>query len=409
MIRKLTEAAAKNAKPHASGKLKMYSDGGGLSLRVSTTSKLWRYNFRFDGKQKTLSLGQYPEISLKQAREAHTRARELLAQGIDPAANKQELKEKQQAKHQNSFEIVASEWFGKFSQHWTDSHKAKIWRIMERDLFQIVGDMPINEIEPPDILKACNIVVERGSHYSAHKVKQIAGQVFRFAIASGLCTRDAAADLRGALPPVKEKHYPTITKPSEVGELLRSLEGYQGDYTAKQALNILPYLMCRPGELRHMEWQELDFNLSVWIIPAEKMKSRREHKVPLSKQAIAILERVKEHTSGAKYVFHGLRSRDRPLSENTLNAALRRLGYSKEQMVSHGFRGMASSLLNEQGFNPDAIEAQLAHQQGDKVRAAYNRAQYWNERVVMVQHYGDYLDALRSGADVVPIKRNQAN
>lgn len=408
MKRKLTDAALKNAKPKPDGKTKSYPDGGGLALQVSTTGKYWRYNFRFEDKQKTLSLGQYPDISLKLVREQHEEARRLLAQGIDPAAVKQDKKKTQQAKHQDSFESVAIDWFNKFSEPWTANHKAKVWAYLERDLFPVIGNTPISEIEPPEILKACNALVERGSIHSAHKVKQTAGQVFRYGVATGKCKRDPAADLRGALPPAKETHYPVITKPVEVGALLRALADYQGDYATKQAINLLPYLMCRPGELRHMEWPELNFDLSVWIVPAGKMKSRREHKVPLSAQALAILETMKEYSPNAKYVFQGLRSKDRPLSENTFNAALRRLGYTKDEMVSHGFRGMASSLLNEQGFNPDAIEAQLAHQQGDKVRAAYNRAQYWSERVQMMNHYADYLDGLRSGADVIPINRNKA-
>ncbi|PWQ97693.1 tyrosine-type recombinase/integrase [Leucothrix pacifica] len=408
MQRKLSDRQIKAAKTKPDGKVSKLSDGGGLFLQVSTTGKYWRYNYRFDKKQKTLSLGVYPEIGLSLARDRHNEARELLARGVDPSQERQAEKQAEKAKHQDSFENIASEWFAKFSEGWTANHRAKVWKYLERDLFPVIGEKPISEIEPPEVLAACNIVVERGSIYLAHEVKQAAGRVFRYGVATGKCKRDAAADLRGALPPIREKHYPTITKPLEVGALLRALAEYQGDYTTKQAINLLPYLMCRPGELRHMEWTEIDIDLAVWIIPAGKMKSRREHKVPLSKQAISILESMVEHTRDAKYVFHGLRSKDRPLSENTFNAALRRLGFSRDQMVSHGFRGMASSLLNEQGWNPDAIEAQLAHQQGDKVRAAYNRAQYWDERVKMMQSYADYLDSLRSGADVIPIKRNQA-
>jgi len=407
MQRKLSDRQIKTAKPKHDGKVTKLSDGGGLFLQVSTTGKYWRYNYRFEKKQKTLSLGIYPDISLSLARERHNEARELLARGVDPSQERQAEKQAEQAKHQDSFENIATEWFAKFSEEWTANHKAKVWKYLERDLFPMIGDTPINDIEPPDVLKACNILVERGSTYSAHKVKQTAGQVFRYGVATGKCQRDTAADLRGALPSPKETHYPTITKPLEVGALLRALADYQGDYTTKQAINLLPYLMCRPGELRHMEWPELDFDLAVWVIPANKMKSRREHKVPLSGQALVILKSMIEHSSTAKYVFHGLRSKERPLSDNTFNAALRRIGYTREQMVSHGFRGMASSLLNEQGWNPDAIEAQLAHQQSDKVRAAYNRAQYWDERVRMIQHYADYLDSLRSGAEVIPINRKQ--
>ena len=236
----------------------------------------------------------------------------------------------------------------------------------------------------------------------------IAGQVFRYGVATGKCKRDAAADLRGALPPAKQTHLPTITKPSEVGGLLRALASYQGDYVVQQAVNVLPYLLCRPGELRHMEWTELDFDLRVWIVPAEKMKSRREHKVPLSKQVIERLESVRDLTGHNKYVFHSLRSKSGTLSENTINLVLRAVGYSKEQIVSHGFRGMGSSLLNSCGYNPDAIESQLAHLQGDKVRGAYNRSTYWDERIPMMQNYADYLDSLRAGADVIQFSSKQA-
>ncbi len=407
MQRKLTDAKVKNARPKPDGKVNKLSDGGGLFLQVSATGKYWRYNFRYAGKQKTLSLGVYPDVGLSSAREEHSKARELLAEGIDPSAKKRDIKKDEQAKHRDCFENIATDWFNKFSDHWTDKHKAKKWDYLKRDLFPFIGHIPINEIEAPDILAACNVFVERGKVYTAHNIKQAAGQVFRYGVATGRCKRDPAADLRGALPPIKETHYPTITKPMEVGALLRALAGYEGNYMVKQAINLLPYLMCRPGELRHMEWPEIDLSANVWTIPSNKMKSGREHRVPLSKQALAILETMRPFTHSAKYVFHGIRSTVRPMSENTFNAVLRAVGYSKDQMVSHGFRGMASSLLNEQGWNPDAIESQLAHLQGDKVRAAYNRAQYWDERVKMMQHYANYLDSLREGADVIPINRKQ--
>lgn len=408
MQRKLTDIKAKNAKPKPDGKVNKLSDGGGLILQVSTTGKYWRYNYRFNGKQKTLSLGIYPDVGLSTARDKHNQAREMLTNDIDPSEVKHLKKKKQQAKHQDCFENVADDWFNKFSENWSDKYKLKVRSFLEK-LFPAIGALPIDEIEPPQILKACNVLVEQGSVYSAHKTKQIAGQVFRYGVATGKCKRDPAADLRGALPPAKQTHLPTITKPSEVGGLLRALQGYQGDFAVKQAVNILPYLLCRPGELRRMEWKELDFDSKVWTIPAEKMKSRREHKVPLSKQAIEILKSVYELTGNKEYVFHSLRSKSGILSENTFNSVLRILGYSKEQIVSHGFRAMGSSLLNSRGWNPDAIEAQLAHLQSDKTRAAYNRSTYWDERIPMMQSYADYLDTLRIGAEVIPINLNQAS
>ena len=408
MLRKLTDVKVRTAKTKPDGKVNKLSDGGGLILYVSATGKYWRYNYRYQEKQKTLAIGIYPDLSLSTAREKHLEARQKLAEGIDPSAAKQDAKQDAKDRHRDCFENIATEWFGKFSDGWTDNHKAKIWSYLERDLFPYIGDIHIDEIEPPQVLAACNKIIDRGAVHTAHKVKQTSGQVFRYGVAIGKCKRDPSADLKGAMPPAKETHYPTITKPSEVGALMRALEGYEGDYLTTNAIKLLPYLLCRPGELRHMQWDEVDFDLKVWIIPAGKMKSRREHKVPLSTQAIKILQKVREHTKTSGYAFHGLRSFDRPLSENTFNAALRRMGYSKDEMVSHGFRGMGSSLLNEQGWNPDAIESQLAHQQSDKTRAAYNRAEYWEERVKMMQHYSNYLDSLRDGASVIPINRNQA-
>ena len=408
MIRKLTAIAVKNAKHKPDGKAKTYPDGGGLSLQVSTTGKYWRYNFRFEGKQKTLSIGLYPDLSLDDARTLHLEARQLLVKGIDPASHKQEVKKQKQAVSRDSFQNIAMEWFKKFSFDWSDNYKNKTIRLLENELYPIIGKASIDSVEPADVLEACKRLTDEGKLHSAHKTKQIAGQVFRYGIATGKCKRDPAADLRGAIPPAKETSLPTLTKPSEIGGLLRAMSGYEGEFIVKQALNLLPLLMCRTGELRRMEWSELDLDSCVWTIPANKMKSKREHRVPLTKQAIELIESVRQITGSKQYVFHSLRSKSGILSENTINAALRTLGYGKDQIVSHGFRSMASTLLNEQNWNPDAIETQLAHLQGDKTRAAYNRSKYWDERVRMMQHYSSYLDSLRDGASVIPINRHQA-
>ena len=403
MQRKLTDVKIRNAKPKPDGKVNKLTDGGGLCLQVEKAGKYWRYNYRYIGKQKTLAIGTYPEVGLSLARERHIEARAMLANGVDPSAFKQAEKQKEVILDKNTFSAVSLEWVTKFSENWTVAYKNKVANYLEKDINPFIGSRPIAEIEPPEVLAVCERVSSRGALYTAHLVKQLCGQVFRYGVATGKCKRDTAADLKGALPTPKTNNFPTITNPVQVGELLRAIDSYEGNFITRTALSLLPYLFCRPGELRHMEWPELDLDIGVWSVPEGKMKSRRLHRVPLSKQAIALILEIEPLTGSSKYVFHGLRSGSVPMSENTFNAALRKLGYSKDEMVSHGFRGMASSLLNEQGWNPDAIEAQLAHVQGDKVRAAYNRAQYWDERVKMMQHYSDYLDGLRSGADVIPI------
>lgn len=409
MKRKLTDTKVKNAKPNTNGTPKKYTDGGGMYLLVSKTSKCWRYNYRFADKQKTLPMGVYPDVKLKQARLLHEDARERLSQGIDPMLYKKMQQTELEDQHKNSFEVVAREWFVKFSPKWSDTHKAKVERMLEYDSIPYIGKRPIHDIKPPEVLKVCERVAERGAIYSAHKVKQVCGQVFRYGVASGRVESDPTRDLAGALPPMpKTQSFATIKDPVAVGELLRSIHGYSGDYVTVCALKLLPLVFTRPGELRAAEWCEFDFDKAIWTIPAEKMKKRRIHHVPLSPQAIAILRDIEPLTGRWKYVFPSIRSKQRPMSENTLNAALRRLGYDKTMMTSHGFRAMASSLLNEMNYNPDAIEAQLSHVDTDDVRSAYNRSDYWQQRVKMMNEWSDYLDSLRDGtANVIPFQ--QAN
>ena len=395
MKRQLTDIAVKNAKPSLNKKVMKLSDSGGLYLLVNKVGKYWRYNYRYLKKQKTLAIGIYPAVSLANARIKHEQARVLLAKGIDPSLYKKIQFEEQNAKSQNTFEFIANEWFAKFSQNWSTTHKTKVFRILSKDVYPYLGQRAIAKIQAPEILQICNRIISRGTTYTAHKAKQICGQVFRYAVATGRASRDPTPDLKGALPSTITKHMAAITDPKAVGALMRSINGYAGHYETCCALKLLPLVFTRPSELRLAEWTEIDFSNAVWIIPKEKMKKRREHKVPLAKQSLKILQDMQLLTGKWQYIFPGIRSRKRPMSNNTFNAAFRRMGYSKDEITAHGLRTTASSLLNERGYNPDAIEAQLSHADRNAVRAAYNRAQYWDERVVMMQDWADYLDELR--------------
>jgi integrase len=397
----LTESAIRNAKRGA--KPRRLYDNAGLYLEVSPAGgKLWRLKYRHAGKEKRLALGVYPDVSLKQARERRDDARKQIASGRDPAAERKAAK---QETDPESFETVAREWFGKFSLHWAVSHSDKIIRRLERDLFPYLGSRSIKSITAPELLTVLRRIEARGTSETAHRALQNCGQIFRYAVATGRAERNPAGDLRGALAPTQETHYPSITEPKAVGELLRALDGYQGDLITRSALKLAPLVFVRPGELRRAEWVEIDLDKAEWRIPAEKMKARAPHVVPLSRQAVAILKELHPLTGGGRYVFPGLRSLSRPMSENTVNAALRRLGYDQHTLTGHGFRSMASTLLNEQGWNRDAIERQLAHGERDAVRAAYNYAEHLPVRRKMMQSWADYLDGLRVGGKVVPIKR----
>lgn len=355
-------------------------------------SKWWRLDYRVDGKRKTISLGTYPDTSLKAARDRCDEARRLVANGIDPSAKRQV--EKQAAA--NTFEAVAREWFAKFSPNWAEGHSSKIIARLERDLFPWIGDRPIADVEPPELLACLRRVEARGAIDTAHRAQQNAGQVFRYAIATGRSKRDPASDLKGAIPPARHVHYSTITDPERIGALLRAIDGYRGSLVVKSALLLSPLVFTRPGELRKAEWSEFDLNKREWRIPAPRMKSRVAHMVPLSKQAIDVLRDLQPYTGATGILFPG-RDWKKPMSDNTTNAALRRLGYDNDDFTSHGFRSMASTLLNEQGWSRDAIERQLAHGERDKVRAAYNHAQHLPERKKMMQSWADYLDKLRAG------------
>lgn len=394
----LTQLQIKNAK--TTGKPSKLSDGGGLFLLVQSpdpkASKFWRLAYRYAGKQKTLALGVYPTISLAVARERREEARKLLANNVDPSDTKKAQKDAIQAKEVNSFEIVAREWFKGRAPNWKTNHSSKIIARLDKDIFPWLGACPVNEITAPELLKTIRRIENRGALETAHRTLAYCGQIFRYAIATGRAQRDTAADLRGALPPVKEKHHASITDPKLIGKLLQNIQSYQGSFITRCALQLAPLVFLRPGELRKGEWAEINFEKAEWRIPALRMKMDAVHIVPLASQAVEILREIQPLTSAGKYIFPSARSVTRPMSENAVLGALRRMGYTNEEMTGHGFRSMASTLLNEQGWNRDAIERQLAHAERDNVRAAYNYAEYLPERRKMMQQWADYLDQLKA-------------
>lgn len=399
---KLTAIAVKGAK--AKEKAYKLSDGSGLYLFIDKAGrKYWRYNFRYLGKHKTLSLGVYPETSLKKARKLHQEARQKIADEIDPTYQKKVEKAIKLEQANNSFQAIALEWLNKQRPTWAKTHADNVEGRLNNYVFPHIGARPIVDITAPDLLIMLREIENLGYNETAHRVRSVCGQVFRYAIVTGRAERDPSQDLKGALTAVKASSFAAITDPKEIGGLLRAIYEYSGDIVTKSALKLAPLVFVRPGELRHAEWTEFSFESKEWLIPAEKMKMNTDHIIPLSKQAIAILLEIQKVTGKGKYVFPSIRSRSRPMSENTINGALRRMGYTKEEMTGHGFRAMASTLLNEQGFNEDWIEMQLAHKQRNKVRAAYNRAKYLPQRKTMMQQWADYLNSLQTGADIIPI------
>jgi integrase len=404
----LTDTALRSAKPREKP-FKLF-DGGGLHLLVNPAGgKWWRWKYRFGGKAKLLSFGVYPDVSLKAARDKRDAARKQLAAGIDPGAARKAEKVAQAGAE--SFEAIAREWHAKFAPGWVASHGDRILRRLEVDVFPWLGKRPIAELEAPDILAALRRIESRGAVETAHRAMQNCGQVFRYAVATGRAKRDPIGDLRGALPPPKEKHHASIIEPKRIAELLRAIDAYQGYFATKCALRLAPLVFVRPGELRKAQWPEINLEKSEWRIPAERMKMREQHIVPLSRQAIEILQELEPLTNreipakpdAPRYVFPGAQSRLRPMSENAILAALRRMGYPKEEMTGHGFRSMASTLLHEQGWNHQAIERQLAHAERNAVSAAYNFAEHLPERRKMMQAWADYLDGLKAGAEVIPL------
>ncbi|WP_299488795.1 integrase arm-type DNA-binding domain-containing protein [Acaryochloris sp. IP29b_bin.137] len=391
---KLSDIQIRNAKP----KDKNYklSDGGGLFLLITKAGgKLWRYKYRFEGREKLLSLGGYPDIGLKEARESHHEARKLLASGIDPCEHRKAQKQSAALRSANSFEVIAREWFSRYSQNWAVSHSKTVTRRLEKDIFPWMGDRPISEITAPELLTVIRQVEERGALETAHRELNICGQVFRYAIATGRAERDPSGDLRGALPPVKSKHLAAITDPKRVGELMRMIYGYEGSLIVKCALKLAPLVFVRPGELRQALWQDFDWDKKEWRFTVTK--THTEHIVPLSRQSVSILKEIQYLTGRGEFVFPSGRTPLRPMSNNAILAALRSLGIPKSEMSGHGFRAMARTLLDEElKVRPDLVEHQLAHAVKDPLGRAYNRTQFLEERHQMMQQWADYLDKLRT-------------
>jgi integrase len=392
----LTELSVRNAKPREKP-YKLFDERGLFMLVMpgadAYRGRLWRLRYRYRKVEKLLSLGGYPDVSLKRAREKRDEARRLLADGVDPSAQRKT----NQLAQGETFEVIAREWLAHRGKTSAAVTMAKGQWLLEM-LFPRIGRRPIREVTPPELLAALRKIEARGHHETAHRAKQKCGQVFRYAIVTGRAERDISADLRGALVPVVSRNHASLTDPAEIGALLRAIDGYEGQPITSAALKLAPLVFVRPGELRGARWAEFDLDGAEWRIPAERMKMGEQHIVPLARQAVAILRELQALTSFGEYVFPSLLTLTRPMSNNTVNTALRRLGYTKDQMTGHGFRSMASTLLNEQGFPPDVIELQLAHAERNKVRAAYNKAQRLAERRKMMQTWADYLDDLRTGA-----------
>jgi integrase len=397
----LTAVAIKAAK----GRAKQYklADSDGLYLLVKPSgSRYWRMNYRFRGFEKTLAFGSWPEVALIDARAKRDEARREIARGIDPGEKLKLDRIAAEIAAAITFRSVADEWLTKTEKEGFSAVTLKKNRWLLAFTFDKLGHRPIAEITPHELLAVLRKVEARGRHESAKRIRAICSQVFRYGIATARADRDVAADLRGALIVPKVTHRPAITTPNEAGELLRAIESFEGHPTTDIALKLSPHVFVRPGELRHAEWADFDFDRSIWTIPAHKTKMRRAHSVPLSRQALAIIAAIEFNPDYSSYLFPSLRSTKRPMSENTINAALRRLGYGQDEMTGHGFRAMASTLLNEMGkWNSDAIERQLAHADNNSVRRAYTRGEYWNERVAMMQDWSDYLDQLRSDAKIL--------
>jgi integrase len=390
---------------HAKGRAKPYklADERGLYLLVTPKGqRYWRFNYRFGGKAKTLAFGVFPDVSLADAREKRDAARRTLAAGEDPGAMKKLAAAEEKAREQASFGTVADEWLKRLEKEGRSEATLSKMRWLVEFARPALADRPMAEITAVELLDVLRKVEARGRYETAGRLRSTFGTLFRYAIATGRAQRDVAYDLRGALIAPKARHRSAITEPKAVGALLRAIEDHDGQPEVRLALRLIPHVFVRPGELRLAEWPEFNFDIRVWTIPGSRTKMRRPHRVPLSRQVVEMLNELLELTGEGTFLFPSVRSAKRPISDNTLNAALRRLGYDSSQMTAHGFRAMASTLLNESGkWHPDAIERQLAHVEGNDVRRAYARGEHWEERVRMMQFWSDYLERLRLGGNVI--------
>jgi integrase len=400
----LTNTEIRNAKP---GKkpVKLF-DERGLYLEVSPAGgKWWRLKYRFGGKEKRLSLGVYPDVGLKDARDRRDASRKLLADGVDPSENRKATKSAQADRAFNSFEVVAREWFAKYGATWAANHGDRILRRFERDIFPWIGGRPISEVTAPELLAVVRRIEGRGALDTAHRALGNCGQIFRYAVATGRCERDPSGDLRGALSPVKGKHFAATTEPKQLAGILRAMDGYEGMLTVQCALRLAPLVFVRPGELRIAEWKDFDLDTAEWRYVVTKTNT--PHVVPLSRQAVEILRELQPLTGSGRFVFPGARTNRRPMSDNAILAAMRRMGIGKEEMTGHGFRAVARTILDEVlTVRPDLIEHQLAHAVRDPNGRAYNRTAHLPERRKMMQQWADYLDKLKAGAEVIPIHQS---
>ncbi len=400
----LTDTAIRNAKPSDKPR-KMFDERGLFLLVQPSGGKLWRLKYYYLGKEKKLSIGRYPDVSLKVARERRDEARTLLANGADPASVKAEIANERREAASNTFSSIAEEYISKIEKEGREAVTIKKTRWLLSLLEPDLGNRPITEITPAELLTTLQKVESKGNLETARRMRSLSGRIFRHAVATSRGNTDPSALLRGALVAPTVTHHSAILDPVKVGELLRAIDGFSGQPLTHIALRLTPHVFVRPGELRRAEWSEFDLKRAIWTISADKMKMRDPHVVPLSKQALELLGAAHVLSAGQRYVFSSLYPGNRPMSENTINAALRRLGYSGREMTAHGFRAMASTLLNESGkWSPDAIERALAHKDANAVRGTYHRGSHWDERVEMAQWWSDYLDRLKVGGDVVSFR-----
>lgn len=404
----LTDVAVRSTKPRE--KAYKLADGGGLYLLVTPTGgRLWRFKYRMHGIEKKLSLGRYPEVSLSDARKQRDAAREAAGAGNDPAAAKRRERIVAKVAAGTTFGAVAAEYIDKAEREGRAPATVSKLRWIRELLLPAIGNRPVDQIEPHEVLAVLKQQESAGTLETAKRTRAFASRVFRYAVATARAKADPAALLLGAVAAPKPKHLAAILDAKRAGELLRTIAEYSGQPTTRFALQLLPHVFVRPGELRQAEWSEIDFDAAVWRIPAGRMKKRREHVLPLSRQSLAILESARAIAGSGPYIFPAMGKRGRPLSENTMTLALRRMGFSAKEMTAHGFRAMASTLLNESGkWSPDAIERALAHKDGDNVRAAYHRGAHWKERVAMAQWWSDHLDGMRIGATIIRLHEASA-